>query len=58
VKRLSIGGLMVVEVRQPYTSLYYPYATFGDERWLKGALLSWDRVCLIRPLVSTPYSVS
>jgi len=35
--------------RLPYAALYYPYATFGDERWLKESLLSWDRVALIRP---------
>jgi hypothetical protein len=39
----------MTEISQPYTALYYPYATFGDERWLKGSLLSWDRVSLIRP---------
>jgi hypothetical protein len=39
----------MMEIRQPYTSLYYPYATFGDERWLRGSLLSWDRISLIRP---------
>ena len=35
--------------RRPYAALYYPYATFGDERWLAVSLLSWDRVALIRP---------
>jgi hypothetical protein len=37
------------QARHPYAALYYPYATFGDERWLKESLLSWDRVALIRP---------
>jgi Family of unknown function (DUF6236) len=39
----------VIETRRPYAALYYPYATFGDERWLAESLLSWDRVALIRP---------
>jgi hypothetical protein len=32
-----------------YAALYYPYATFGDEYWLRQALLFWDSVGLIRP---------
>lgn len=40
---------MTVEAHLPYAALYYPYATFGDERWLKESLLAWDRVALIRP---------
>jgi hypothetical protein len=39
----------MADARMPYASLYYPYATFGDERWLKKSLLSWNRVALIRP---------
>ena len=32
-----------------YAALYYPYATFGNEHWLRQALLFWDSVGLIRP---------
>ncbi|HEY3262944.1 MAG TPA: DUF6236 family protein [Pseudonocardiaceae bacterium] len=32
-----------------YAALYYPYATFGNEHWLRQALLFWDSVSLIRP---------
>jgi hypothetical protein len=39
-----------VEAHLPYAALYYPYATFGNERWLKESLLTWDRVALIRPV--------
>ena len=40
---------MSVEAHLPYAALYYPYATFGNELWLKESLLTWDRVALIRP---------
>jgi len=32
-----------------YAALYYPYASFGDERWLRRAVLFWDSVGIIRP---------
>lgn len=40
---------MAVGTWASYAALYYPYATFGDEHWLRRALLFWDSVSLIRP---------
>lgn len=40
---------MAVSTWTSYAALYYPYATFGHEQWLRRALLFWDSVSLIRP---------
>ena len=33
-----------VSVLCPLPALYYPYADFQSEAWVKLALLNWDRV--------------
>jgi hypothetical protein len=30
-------------------ALYYPWMRFGDDNWLKLALLTWDNIARIRP---------
>lgn len=33
----------------PSFALYYPWMRFGDDNWLKLALLTWDNIARIRP---------
>lgn len=37
------------EVPVPSFALYYPWMRFGDDNWLKLALLTWDNIARIRP---------